>query len=190
MPIKNPLAYTVTCLRLVIAITTIFWLLSGNWLWGAVGIACTAISHLPAVVIPQSRLRPACELCVSALLSAHVALGMQADFYETSAVYDKLIHAAGFGAITAIVISALSRYRDVHAPNLKPAALAFAAIGIAVSLGTAWEIFEFSLDRTGLFQTQRGLNDTMLDLIADVVGALAVVGAHAVFNGLRPRLAA
>jgi len=51
------------------------------------------------------------------------------------------------------------------------------AIGIVMSLGTLWEVFEFAIDRTGLFQAQRGLTDTMLDLIADMLGALAATSA-------------
>ncbi len=60
--------------------------------------------------------------------------------------------------------------------------------GIAVSAGTLWEVFEFTLDRTGLFQTQKGLTDTMLDLVADTVGALATMGLFAGLvriNGVR-----
>ena len=41
-----------------------------------------------------------------------------------------------------------------------------------------------AVDRTGLFQAQRGLGDTMLDLIADTLGALVTASA---FVGLARR---
>ena len=40
---------------------------------------------------------------------------------------------------------------------------------------TVWELFEFTIDRTGLFYAQRGLIDTMLDLLADAGGAVMTV---------------
>ena len=56
-------------------------------------------------------------------------------------------------------------------------------------LARYWEIFEFSIDRTGLFQTQRGLADTMLDLIADTVGALMAAATFAGMSHHRARIA-
>ncbi|MDR4483953.1 MAG: hypothetical protein R3B95_12190 [Nitrospirales bacterium] len=39
-----------------------------------------------------------------------------------------------------------------------------------------WEIFEFTLDQTGVVVSQFGLCDTMCDLIFDFLGATIVAG--------------
>ena len=54
------------------------------------------------------------------------------------------------------------------------------AAGVVVTLGTLWEVLELAIDRTGLFQARRGLTDTMLDLMADAIGALAATIAFTV----------
>ncbi len=41
-----------------------------------------------------------------------------------------------------------------------------------------WELFDFEIDRAGLFQNQRGLNDTIFDLMA---GAIVAIVAFALF---------
>jgi len=52
-------------------------------------------------------------------------------------------------------------------------------LGLAISAGTLWEVFEFVMNRTGLFYSQRGLHDTMLDLIADAIGAIITLALYA-----------
>ena len=181
---------SVAAMRLVIVATTLYWLVSGQPLWVFVGAVSAALTFLPAACVKDPPLRTACSLCVSALLFAHIVLGMQAGLYETSAVYDKLMHMLGCGAIAGIVITAASQYCKRNRIQLPGPLLWVLAIGIVVSLGTFWEIFEFAIDRTGLFQAQRGLTDTMLDLIADLLGALvtatAVVGHSRRSMGMTP----
>ena len=172
----------VTAMRLGIVVVTLHWLIAGKPVWFVVGALSAALSFGLAAVIQDPVLRAASNLCVTALLFAHIVFGMQAGLYETSAVYDKLMHLFGCGAIAGLVASATSDYcgrKQVALPTLLLWGL---AVGIVVSLGTLWEVFEFAIDRTGLFQAQKGLTDTMLDLIADVIGALATVSAFIWMN--------
>ena len=177
--LRNKADWSAKAMRLVIIATTLTWLQSGKLLWFLVGAVCTALTFLPAAWIQDPALRTASSLCASTLLFAHVVFGMQAGFYETSTVYDKVVHMLGCSAIAGLVITAISHYcarRNIHLPL---PLLLLLAIGIVVSLGTMWEMFEFALDRTGLFQAQRGLTDTMLDLVADLFGALAAMTVFA-----------
>jgi hypothetical protein len=53
-----------------------------------------------------------------------------------------------------------------------PWALCLMAFGLAVTVGACWEIFEFLMDQWfGLNMQKSGLQDTMEDLIVDVIGA-------------------
>ncbi len=180
--------FATAIMRLTIFATATHWLLSGQLLWFTVGIACAALSLLPGGSVRDRALRSASGLCLTTLLAAHVVLGMEAGLYETSAVYDKLIHVLGSGAVTGLVIASLSQYCDRERLELPLPLFSVLVVGIAVSAGTAWEVFEFTVDHTGLFQAQKGLTDTMLDLVANTVGALATMGLFAGLvriNGVR-----
>ena len=192
LPTRNhwPVPVNVNCLvmvmRLVIIFTALFWLIQGWSLWFAVGATSASLTFLPSVLVHDRTLRIAAELCMTILLLAHVVLGMQIGLYETSTVYDKLIHVLGSSAIAGLSIVAILQYSDRRQLRLPLPLLLVSVLGIVVGLGTLWELFEFAIDRTGLFRSQRGLDDTMLDLVADAIGALAALG---VFIGLVHRKA-
>ncbi len=181
MPARTALIGTVgrvvIAMRLGIAVVALTWLLTGRPLWFAVGTVSVVLSLCFSAVVEDPALRAAISLCVTALLFAHIVFGMQAGLYETSAVYDKMMHLLGCSAIAGIVGWSASGYCKRRRVQLPTALLWALAVGIVISLGTLWEVFEFAIDRTGLFRTQKGLTDTMLDLIADALGALATAGA-------------
>ncbi len=174
----------VAMMRLGIIVVTLTWLLSGKPLWFIVGAVSTTFSFLLPALIQDPVLRAAISLCVTALLFAHVVFGMQAGLYETSTIYDKAMHVFGCSAIAGIVIAAVSQYCARTRTRLPVPLLWVLAVGVVVTLGTLWEVFEFAIDRTGLFQSQRGLTDTMFDLIADTIGAVVTACA---FVGLTKR---
>ena len=59
--------------------------------------------------------------------------------------------------------------------DLKPGFVALFAFMFAVGMGTIWEIFEYFIDQVfGLNMQKSGLQDTMWDLIVDVIGAAII----------------
>jgi uncharacterized membrane protein YjdF len=65
--------------------------------------------------------------------------------------------------------------------NIKrsPIFVAFFSFCFAVAMGAIWEIYEYSMDKSlGLFMQRGSLDDTMIDIILDTVGALifAILG--------------
>jgi uncharacterized membrane protein YjdF len=59
--------------------------------------------------------------------------------------------------------------------DLKPGFVALFAFMFAVGIGAIWEIFEYFMDQVfGLNMQKSGLQDTMWDLIVDVVGAAII----------------
>lgn len=98
------------------------------------------------------------------LVAAHVLLGMGLDLYESSMFYDKLVHVGAFAWVAATVLP--------RGPSVVVTALA------ATGLGAGWELFEFLTDQGGWFVAQRGLDDTMLDLLCDALGATIGATVH------------
>lgn len=166
-------------MQIAVLAPAICWLASGELLWFGVGAVGFLLARLPAMLVDDGVLRSASSLCVTALVAAHVILGMKAGLYETSTVYDKLAHTLGSGVVTGVLITAVSRYAERERLSLPLPFFFILVLGAGVSLGTFWEIFEFAADKSGLFYAQRGLSDTMLDLIANLVGTLFTLALYA-----------
>lgn len=162
--------------RAIIAVVGFAWLWTGQLAFACIAAVSLALSALPARLVATSSLRDAVRAVTAVLLGAHVALGMGAGLYESSALYDKAVHALGSAAIAVLTIRAVELYDARCGLRLPTDLVACLALFGAVSAGTLWELFEFALDATGAFTTQRGLADTMLDLLADTLGAALAVG--------------
>lgn len=83
--------------------------------------------------------------------------------------FDEVVHACTFFAV-AVVLRRVLR-SDLPRPSRR-AAFLFVLVGCAVALGVVWEWMEWSYD---LFTAQNsilGKQDTMVDLVADALGAL------------------
>ncbi|MEM1229056.1 MAG: hypothetical protein AAGI15_00855 [Pseudomonadota bacterium] len=159
--------------RVVIAIPGIHWALTGQWLFAGVALVCLALTLLLPRLVQDPELKETARVLGALLIAAHVALGMYLELYERSRYYDKFAHFLGMGAIAVYLRTAVQRHCHKAGLRLPSGALALIAVSGAISLGALWELFEFALDQTGLFVTQRGLTDTMLDLLANALGALS-----------------
>lgn len=168
----SALEITVGLCRLVIGITRLNWFIYGNRLNISVAIIALLLTVLPMRFIGHSLLRNSSTVVISLLLAAHILLGMQFELYETSKLYDKSMHLIGSAAIAGILIVAMHTYCERYRIKLPLVLFAILASAGTLSLGTLWELFEFGVDSTGLFNAQRGLHDTMIDLLADAIGAV------------------
>ncbi len=100
--------------------------------------------------------------------------GNAAGMYARYDPYDKIVHAAGTAALAAAsydILAALHRRGKIDWP---PAQRARAAVAAAMLLASGWEVYEFAADQ--FFETYRhaGMADTVGDLIADVIGGVAM----------------
>ena len=169
-PVRGVDVLIIAC-QAAMAVTGLAWVVHGQFAFAAVATVALVLSLIPSRCIAQPELRDAVRGVSAILLAAHIVLGMGFALYETSNVYDKVMHLIGFGAITVLLLLAADLYDRQRAQALPTGLIAYLALGGAISAGTAWELFEFSVDLTGWFIAQRGLEDTMLDLAADASSA-------------------
>ncbi|GAA0538905.1 hypothetical protein GCM10008994_12600 [Halorubrum ejinorense] len=102
-------------------------------------------------------------------------------FYAQVPWWDHLTHALSASLIAGAGYTTL-RAIDLHSDQVRiPARFAFVFIFVVVlAFGVVWELFEFGLDivadETGISMplAQHGLDDTVLDLMYNSVGALIV----------------
>lgn len=152
------------------------------------------VIHLPSLLERRFHfeLPTALYLLYIVFLYCAIFLGEVRDFYYAVPQWDTILH--GMSSIMAgvfgfTVVAMLNRDERI-AINLSPGFVALFAFCFAVTLGTLWEIYEYSFD--GLlgmnmqkFRTSDGvvlsghaaLVDTMKDIIVDSIGALVASAA-------------
>ncbi len=110
-------------------------------------------------------------------LFIHTFFGYFKDLYTRSQTFDRYIHTYGSFAYALFFYILLSRLVGASVSPKCFAAVMVAFTGIAA--GGVFEIIEYFVDKKMPVKTQRGLKDTDVDLICDVIGSvLAGVAAY------------
>lgn len=124
----------------------------------------------------EIHLPPEAELMAILLLYSSLFLGEFGDFYERFWWWDLLLHtSSGFllGLFAYILVFVLNR-SPRSSLHLSPPFVALFTVSFAVACGGVWEIFEYSMDQLfGTNMQKSGLDDTMEDMIVNLIGALA-----------------
>lgn len=159
------------------------------------------VAQLPPILerdydIPMD---PAVTLWLTAAVFLH-ALGTVGipggrSFYKSVWWYDHVTHMLSASVVAAVGYATV-RAIDEHSEAVEfPPRFVFVFIlTFTVAFGVAWEVLEFAVGGFG-FLSQYGLDDTMLDLVFDIVGGLvAALWGTAylgdVIGGISDRLAA
>lgn len=104
-------------------------------------------------------------------------LGEVLDFYNRYWWWDMMLHIqSGFLlGVTGFLLVYVLNENDRINMDLSPSFIALFACMFAITMGTMWEIFEYSMDQTfGMNMQKSGLHDTMWDLIVDAAGAAII----------------
>lgn len=125
-------------------------------------------------------------LATCLFLSASFGLGEVKQFYEKFWWWDLLLHS--FAALLLGLVGFLFVYVFYKTNRIRMAPIYVSVItfGFAITMGTLWELFEFTMDWWfGLNMQKSGLIDTMTDLIVDAIGGLiaAWIGYQYVKDG-------
>jgi hypothetical protein len=166
----------------VLAVGLIFFLLRRDWENLFLTLTVIALTLLPAFVERRYRviIPPEFQFIAALFVFLSLFLGSAANLYYKFWWWDVVLHtSSGFllGIIGFLALFLLNQTDRIPA-GIKPEFLCFFAVTFAVSLGVAWEIFEFLVDRlwphVNMQSTETGVADTMHDLIVDTLGAVIV----------------
>lgn len=137
---------------------------------------------VPAYLLRRSRVYvpPEFQLIAALFVFLSLFLGSAGDFYYRFWWWDIVLHAGAgflFGVVGWIVMFLLME-TDRLPRATGPALLSVFGVCFAVTLGVAWEIFEYGVDllwpHINMMRHETGVSDTMHDLIVDLIGALLV----------------
>ena len=146
----------------------------GRWSLSFVAMATLALAIAPLVLARHLQITLPLPFIVAITLFviASVFMGEAFDFYERVWWWDIALHgssAIGFGLVGFLFVLMMFEGDRYAAPSW---AICFLAFALAVTVGACWEIFEYTMDSWfGLNMQKSGLDDTMGDLIVDVLGA-------------------
>ena len=140
--------------------------------------ACIAAFLLPLVpdlveAIFKTKIPFRIEILYYLFIAIAHCLGICLDLYVYIPYYDKVIHCLS-GVSTALIGHYAVEYFSVQrSPRLFRSLF---IIFFSMAIATAWEFFEFAMDKLLGFSMQQlisqGLDDTMYDLIAATVGSV------------------
>jgi hypothetical protein len=180
--------YVAFVLQFGIAVLTVSALFQSKWLLGLSGTAVLLLTFTPALIERHLQVPLPVEftLITCVFLFASFVLGEAGDFYERIWWWDLALH--GLSAVITGLIGFLSLYvfYMTHRIRVAPIYVAILTFGLAVAVGTLWEIVEFLADWfLGLNMQRSGLVDTMTDLMINAAGAIlaAAIGYYYVKNG-------
>ncbi|MBT5292714.1 MAG: hypothetical protein HOL40_03205 [Cellvibrionales bacterium] len=181
-------AITSAVLQLAIAVLVIILLLKGVWISAFAGTMIFALTFVPAFFERQLSVHLPIEftLLTTVFLYASFALGEVRDFYTRFWWWDLMLHSLSSLTIGIMAFLAIYVFHMTRRVQMAPIYIASMTFCLTVTMGTLWELFEFSLDWFFQFTMQKsGLIDTMTDLMVDVIGAFiaAILGYLYVRNG-------
>lgn len=140
----------------------------GNW-WNAVALGCFLIASL-VFVIRDDRLPTLFDFLfvLAALLNA---AGWVWGLFGMPGPYDEIVHAFTTFAITlAVSFLVYQRMLTIFRQHTILYLLTIASFGIAI--GALWEIVEWSAGKVLPTEVIESLDDTIIDLIMDTLGAI------------------
>ncbi len=169
-------------LQLWLAVALIIFVMRRDWENVFLTLTVIGLTVVPAYVLRRSRIFVPPEFQLIAVLFVFLSLflGSAGDFYDRFWWWDILLHTGSgflFGIVGWIVMFLL--LESDHLPRaIGPALLSAFGICFAVTLGVLWELVEYAMDllwpHLNMMSHETGVNDTMHDLLVDLIGALLV----------------
>jgi hypothetical protein len=172
-------------LQTVMGVELVWLLVRGQWLHAVLVVGIMTITLIPALFGRRLPVQIPSEIQLLAILFifATLFLGEVHDYYERFWWWDLVLHATAgllMGLFGFLIVYILNENRLVDL-RMRPSFVAIFAFTFAVTTGTLWEIFEFSMDQLLGMNMQKpmlgdtsGLTDTMWDMIVNAVGAAFV----------------
>ncbi len=148
----------------------------GEYLFAFATLLAIALSFIPSIVERNYHITLPFELdlLITLALFLHTFLGEWLMFYERLWLWDKILHVYGSAVISMLAFMIVYTLHYTKKLRLTIPFVGFFTVIFAMAVGALWEIIEFTVDNLFDKTTQKGLDDTMWDLINDLIGGMVV----------------
>lgn len=172
-------------LLLMMVAEWIFLLIEQRWLSAFLATLIIATLLSPVIFRKKMGVEIPAEFHMTAVvfIFASLYLGEIQDFYYRFWWWDIALHSSAgllIGIVGFLLVYLLNESKRVEL-YMTPVFLSLFAFSFAVTIGTIWEIFEFTMDRLFGLNMQKpmmgdssGLTDTMWDMIVNATGAFII----------------
>lgn len=160
-----------------------FELYRGGYLFTVLIFVAVGISLVPSIVQRNYNISLPFELDLLITLSLflHTFLGEGLEFYNKYWIWDKLLHVYGTAVIAILAFVTVYSLHYTKKLRLTLPLIILITFTFAMTMGALWEIGEFGVDQLFGKNAQKGLDDTMFDLINDLLGGLIVACIGALY---------
>ncbi len=152
----------------------------GNYLFALATFVAFLLSLTPSIIQRNYRVSLPFEIDLLITLSIflHTFFGELLEFYHKIWIWDKILHVYSSAVVAMLAFMVVFNLHYTKKIRLTLPFIGIFTVTFALAIGALWEIGEFSVDQLFGLDAQRGLNDTMWDLINDLIGGtvIAVLG--------------
>lgn len=150
----------------------------GDWPLAIMATIAVAVALLPAILQRNYRIVLPWFLVFLLVLQLHLHTfwGVWLRFYDSHWFWDKLLHLKGTMLVSFVGFLAAYAIHLCGKARLTGPILGLFTVVFGNALGAWWEIAEFLVDKTLQKNTQYGLDNTMIDLINNLLGSLVAAG--------------
>ncbi|MEK7313210.1 MAG: hypothetical protein AAB065_01940 [Deltaproteobacteria bacterium] len=153
---------------------------TGNYLFTIVTLLAVALSLTPSIIERNYRIQLPFELDLLITISIflHTFLGEWLMFYERVWMWDKFLHFFNSAVVAILAFVAVYALHYTKKLRLTVPFVGFFTLIFSGAMGAVWEIIEFWVDIIFNQTMQNGLDDTMWDLMYNLIGGgiIAVLG--------------
>jgi hypothetical protein len=144
----------------------------GDYLYSIAAVVAIALSLTPSIIERNYRVTLPFELDFLITLSifAHIFFGEQMHFYERFWLWDKILHVYGSAVVSLLAFILVYTFHSTGKLRLTLPFIGLFTVVFTLAVGGIWEIGEFTVDKLLGLNTQRGLDNTMWDIINNLVG--------------------
>lgn len=163
-------------IRLLVVLAAVYFVVRGDFVSASSTALIALLMSLPSTLKSRYQLYLpfTLDLWIVTFIFLTLFVGDIGDVYREFPIWDKLLHFQSGLLLSALgyVVVYLLNESEATSLDLSPFFLSLFAILFSVSIGVVWEIGEFAGDLIFGAAWQPDNVDTMLDLVADSVGAL------------------
>lgn len=155
----------------------------GRYLFAAVTGIAILLSLLPSIVEKSYRVTLPFELdlLITMMIFLHTFFGEWLKFYDRIWLWDKILHIYGTGVIAILAFMIVYTLHYIKKIRLTLPLVGLFTIIFAMAVGGFWEIGEFAFDKIFNKDTQNGLDNTMWDLVNDLIGGTFIAAMGIVY---------
>lgn len=169
----------------IVAVEWLFLLFNARWLSLFLVTIIMAVLIAPTIFRAKLDVEIPVEFHITAVIFifASLYLGEIQRFYQRFWWWDIALHASAgllMGIVGFLLVYLLNESKRVKM-HMTPGFISLFAFSFAVTIGTLWEVFEFSMDQFFGLNMQKamlgdssGLTDTIWDMIVNAIGALII----------------